>query len=176
MVILDSKKIFISAILAMLLAMIIVSSAAISFIGRDIKTCFNKENQPDHVSTSEILSQGDVGKLADIGDENNSGVLPENIKLPAVIFNVSGTIAEIKKDQLIIKGDGSNFEDGIRRDLSAIFIDQTATFISSGEKNIKYQGAEGLKRLKIGENILIEGEENIRGKIEFKARTVNIIK
>jgi len=113
----------------------------------------------------EILKSGKVG------EEKVSETLV--IKLPPVIFSTSGTIKEIRSDRLIIQGEGNNFSDQIPRELTVISTPTTLTFLA-GQK-IKYQGLDGLKYLKEGMEILIEGEENIRGKTEFKARTINIL-
>jgi len=74
---------------------------------------------------------------------------------------------------LIVEGDGFNFADQKPRELTIIFTDSTITFEKNRE--IKYQGLTGLKHLKEGMKILISGDENIRGKTEFKVRTINIL-
>lgn len=93
--------------------------------------------------------------------------------LPATIFNTTGIIKEIKNDSLIAQGDGSNFADQQPRELTLIFTADTITF-EPGQK-VFYTGLEGLKYLKVGMNILIDGAENIRGKTEFKINTINLI-
>ncbi len=93
------------------------------------------------------------------------------VELPLVISNTSGTIKEIKKDKLMILGDGSNFSDRKERELTLIFTDSTTTF-EPGQK-IKYLGFEGLKYLKVGDFITISSSENIRGKTEFIVNYVN---
>jgi len=93
------------------------------------------------------------------------------IELPPVISNTSGAVKEIKKDRLIVLGDGSNFSDQKPRDLTLIFTDSTITF-EPGQK-IKYEGFEGLKHLKVGDQISISSSENIRGKTEFIVNYVN---
>ena len=63
--------------------------------------------------------------------------------------------------------------DGIPRDLTIIFTNTTLTF----EKDhlVSYLGFEGLKHLKPGMKILVDSQENIRGKTEFKVKTINIL-
>ena len=108
-------------------------------------------------------------KKGEIG-EPKEGEKPQT-ELPLVISNTSGTVKEIKKDRLIVLGDGSNFSDGKQRDLTLIFTDSTVTF-EPGQK-IKYQGFEGLKHLKVGDQISISSSENIRGKTEFIVNYIN---
>jgi len=93
--------------------------------------------------------------------------------MPPDIFSTAGTIIEKKTDFLIIIGEGTNFADGVSRNLTCIFTDETLTF---GDGQVKsYQGKEGLKYLREGMKILVDSDENIRGKIEFKVKTVNIL-
>ena len=116
----------------------------------------------------EALKPGEIGEISEagIGKEEIQPIHP-------VIFNTSGTILEIKPDRLTVQGSGSNFADQKPRNLTLIFSDSTLT-MKLGTK-IKYQGLEGLKYLKSGMEILIEGNENIRGKTEFEARYIQIL-
>jgi hypothetical protein len=117
-------------------------------------------------SSEELLKQGETGEISgDVGTEK--ALLP----LPQAIFNTSGIISEIKKDSLIVQGDGSNFEDRKERELILIFTDSTITF-EPGQK-IKYQGLAGLKYLKTGGAISISSPENIRGKTQFTVDYIN---
>lgn len=119
---------------------------------------------PPPSAIEEILKPGTVGEVSPEA---------EVIKLSPVIFNTTGLIKEAQSDKLIVEGSGSNFSDQESRELTVIFTPTTLTFLA-GQK-IKYQGLDGLKYLKAGMEILIEGEENIRGKTEFDARTINIL-
>jgi len=93
------------------------------------------------------------------------------IELPPVISNTSGTVKEIEKDRLMILGDGSNFSDQKPRELTLILTDSTITF-EPGQK-VKYEGFDGLKHLKISDQISISSSENIRGKTEFTISYIN---
>jgi hypothetical protein len=115
---------------------------------------------------AEPFKKGEIGELTKKETEEKK-VLP----LPQMIFNTSGTISEVKKDRLIVLGDGSNFSDQKQRELTLIFTDSTITF-ESGQK-IQYQGLEGLKHLNPGDSISISSSENIRGKTEFIVNTIN---
>ena len=133
------------------------------------------------VPISEILKPGDIGEKQVSGDDNNPVAVEESdsdirqeLPISPVVFNTAGTITEINDDRIILNGNGSNFADNMSRILNVIFTSQTTTFISPDQKT-RYQGMEGLKHLKVGDKILVEGIENIRGKIEFKAGTINLL-
>jgi len=117
----------------------------------------------------EVLAPGEIGEIKET--EIPEGVqIPE---LPPVIFNTAGTITEIKTDGLIVQGLGSNFTDQKPRELTLIFTDETITF-ELGQK-VQYQGLEGLKHLKTGEEVNISSPENIRGKTQFIVDYINKI-
>jgi hypothetical protein len=119
-----------------------------------------------------------VPKTQEIPEEFKPGGIGEpkegekpQIELPLVISNTSGMVKEIQKDRLIIFGSGSNFSDQKPRELTLIFTDSTITF-EPGQK-IKYEGFEGLKHLKAGDQISVSSSENIRGKTEFIVNYIN---
>ncbi len=159
----------------MLLATIIISSITVSYIKQENIKAKAQSQRFLGQSAEEILKPGAVGEVKDINSLGNTDTASQNFQIPPVIFNASGIISEIKSDRLIARGDGSNFADGGARDLSAFFTVQTTVFIKSDQEIIKYVGFEGLKYLKVGDNILMEGEENLRGKTQFVAKTINIL-
>jgi hypothetical protein len=120
-----------------------------------------KPKQVEEIATP--FKKGEIG-------EPKEGEKPQT-ELPLVISNTSGTVKEIKKDRLIVLGDGSNFSDQKQRDLTLIFTDSTVTF-EPGQK-VRYEGFEGLKHLEIGDQISISSPENIRGKTEFVVNYIN---
>ncbi len=93
------------------------------------------------------------------------------VPLPPVISNAFGQIKEIKKDYLILAGDGQNFADRKPRDLKAKFTESSITFAPGQTK--QYPGLDGLKYLKVGDNISCQASENIRGKTEFEVSYIN---
>ena len=121
-------------------------------------------------TTDEIIKPGDVGELPP-GEQPQ--LPPGTPETPQVVFNTTGKIIEVQKDRLIVEGSGFNFADQKPRNLTVIFTSLTITF--ERDQQTKYQALEGLKHLKVGIEILIDGEENLRGKTEFIARTINII-
>lgn len=132
------------------------------------KSKITQVEAPAEVQTiEEILAPGEIGEI-------EKTEIPEGVQiqeLPPVIFNTVGTITEIKTGTLIVQGSGSNFTDQEPRELTLIFTDETITF-ESGQK-VQYQGLEGLKHLKTGEEVNISSPENIRGKTQFKIDYIN---
>ena len=125
------------------------------------------------IYTPKELGAGEVGEIKVKDEETGEEKQLVTAELPPVIFGTAGTIVEVKSDSLIIRGNGYNFADKAPRDLTCIFTDDTVTFTKN--QLTQYKGKDGLKYLKGGMEILIESEENIRGKTEFKVRIVNIL-
>jgi hypothetical protein len=92
---------------------------------------------------------------------------PPELPLPQVVFNTQGKITQIGADFILVDGNGSNFEDQKPRILKVKFTPETKVNEKGYTKS--YQGFEGLKYLKTGDEILIESQENIREKTEFQA-------
>jgi len=114
-------------------------------------------------SGSGIFKGGDIGEKADSEKFSN---------LPLLIFTVNGPIKEVGLWYIVIEA-GSNFADQKIRDIKVIFTERTITMKIGGKE--KYPALEGLKLLKPGMQVLIQAEENIRGKVEFNADYVFII-
>jgi len=129
--------------------------------------CWSKKELSQSETESENVEPG----------EFSAGTIGENLEeespLPPAIFNTTGIIKEINKDSMVVEGDGSNFADQKPRSLTLIFTDETITF-EPGQK-VFYRGLNGLKYLEPEMAILIDGAENIRGKISFEVKTINII-
>lgn len=137
---------------------------------KEIKT----ETPAPAIITPQDLGAGSVGEIT-VKDEKTGKDIPlVTAILPPVIFSTAGTIIEVKSDGLVIQGGGSNFADGTPRTINIIFTDSSKTFEKNYLKN--YLGKAGLKFLKPGMEILIDSQDNIRGKTEFQAKTINILR
>jgi len=138
---------------------------------RKIKTCEIpvKPILVKPITEEEILEQAEAGKVGELSEEEAK----EKGTLPSSIFNTEGKILQIRADSILVDGDGANFEDRQSRNLIVLFTNSTSTF--EPFQKTQYIGLEGLKHLKPDMVISISGAENIRGKIEFKANTINII-
>ncbi len=145
---------------------------------------FEEDEVPEDLS-EEGIAEGEVPPLSleekpgDTGEvwlkDEESGEEERLVTpiIPSVIFSTSGIILELKSDSLIIAGDGYNFADQTSRNLTCIFADETLTFTKNQVQ--RYSGQEGLKYLEQGMKVLISSNENIRGKTEFKIKTINIL-
>ncbi len=120
----------------------------------------------------ENLKSGSVGEVMVQNGQSDKTEPLVSPTMPPVISSTVGTIIEVGEDGLVISGNGSNFADGVSRDITAIFTANTLTFT---KERIRLQGEQGLNYLKAGIKVLIGGQENIRGKDEFKVKTVNVI-
>ncbi len=137
----------------------------------------NKLKTPPPVSGGKFIEPGELpenfkaGEIGKISDEEakEKGIL----SMPQIIVNTRGTISAVQADRLIVEGDGSSFVDQQPRTIVIVFTDSTTT--NDPAKKTFYTGLEGLKYLKTGMRISIEGAENIKGKTEFKADIVSIL-
>lgn len=165
-----NKNIVIGISIAVILVFIIILIYA---FGQKGKIAQVEESTVEEILTP--LDQGEIGETEETlkGEKviipGPSGA-PEII-LPAVILNSSGQIKEIKENGLIIAGDGPTFADLKPRDLTLLYTATTQTV--SPDRTKIWKGLEGLKHLKVGQQIIFESPENIRGKIEFKVSYVN---
>ncbi len=130
-----------------------------------------KTEEPPALSPEQ--KAGEIGEVK-VKDEETGEERPlVTPTLPPAIFSTAGKILEIKSDSIIVAGDGSSFADGVPRNLTCRFTDETLVF--SKDRTQRYLGKEGLKYLKEGMKILVDSDENIRGKIEFKVKTIIIL-
>ena len=130
--------------------------------------------QPEkpEISVLQALQEVSAGHIGETGKE----VPFVSPAFPLVIYRTSGIITEIKSDRIILKGDGTNFADGKSRTIIAIVTNFTTVSMPCKEHQlITYTWARGGKYLQKGLRVLIDSQENIRGKTEFKAKTINIL-
>jgi len=126
-----------------------------------------------NISTPADLGAGQEGEIM-VKDEKTGEEVPLiSATMPAAIFSTTGIITEIQKDKIILRGDGYNFADNLPRTIAALITDSTITI--SKNQTSRYLGEKGLKYLKAGMEILIGSQENIRGKVEFQVKTINIL-
>ncbi|MFA5643086.1 MAG: hypothetical protein WC949_00770 [Candidatus Paceibacterota bacterium] len=163
--------------------------AYLIFAPKPVQTnCFENEvsQQLTEEQISEQMKAGETGQLETkegqtpeqaLAEVNpgaiSNPVIPPNTSMPATIFNTQGTVVTVEKDGITITGNGSNFEDQKERQIVIKFSDTTVTF----EKNnkVRYTGMDGLKHIVAGDKILVESDQNIRGKTEFAANYINKI-
>ncbi len=134
----------------------------------------NQPTKPLGDIMNQELAPGVIGEtIAENGSaQGGAGEIVTSPVLPKDIFSTTGVVLEIKQDSIVIQSDGHSFADGVGRELTCQA--QSGMFVIDEDK-IKHQGIESLSVLKIGDEILIKSEENIRGKIEFTIKNIKII-
>ena len=70
-------------------------------------------------------------------------------------------------------GDGHSFADNQSRELTVLFRDETVT--TSADRQGRFSGLVGLNHLVVGQRVLVESNENIRGKLKFQVNYLNIL-
>jgi len=136
----------------------------------------------EDISFSAGSEAGEVGEIKQDSEDDSveadsedaeSQVRPPDTAIPPVVFNTKGVIVAIEGSDILVQGNGSNFEDQKPRVLTVKIT--SGTLIFEKGNTISYQGKEGLPYLLSGDQILIESSQNIRGKIEFPAAYINKI-
>lgn len=162
-----------------LLFRIIILIVVVVIIGLLYFLIKEEDEVPEDLSEEEVAEEdieqkpGDTGEVWLKDEESGEEERLVTPTIPPVIFSTSGIILEKKSDSLIIAGSGYNFADQTPRNLTCIFTDKTLTFTKNQVQ--RYSGQEGLKYLEQGMKVLISSDENIRGKTEFKIKTINIL-
>lgn len=166
------NNLYINFILVGLVIVLGVIILLLSFRYKEISSSMYAIAKP-LINTGGVLASGDVGEVM-VKDERTGEDKPfVDSFSPPVTFNTLGTILEVNSGEIKVNGSGSNFSDKVSRTLTVIFTDETLTFEKNKVNN--YKGGVGLPHLEEGMRILIESGENIRGKTEFYATTINIL-
>ena len=134
----------------------------------------NIESAPASVANiSEKMTIGKVGEITVQDAETGEDKPLVTPTMPPAIFSTAGNIKEIRKDFIIIAGDGYSFADEIPRDIKCFITEQTKIF-SPNHAEV-YYGQDGLEHLFLETRVLVGSPINIRGKIEFEVNTVNVL-
>lgn len=142
------------------------------FLGVKKETSQKEAEKPEAVF-SDKMQAGEVGEIL-VKEEESEIVAPfVSSTMPPAIFSTAGVITELKSDGIVVRGEGTNFADGVPRTLTVIFTADTITF--NKNQSFRWHGLAGLEQLQPDMEVLIEGAGNIRGKTEFEAKTINIL-
>jgi hypothetical protein len=148
----------------------VILIATILLIGlsyfEDIKNFLNPselKNAEDNIVTEGI---GEVMVKNEETGEYEKLVTPIT---PPDIFSTAGIITKVEEESLILWGEGSNFADKEPREIKCLFDNDKVIF----DKNYNKQGVDYLKE---GMKIIVGSDENIRGKILFSVKSINILK
>jgi len=166
------NNLYINVILVGLVIVLGLIILLLSFKYREISSSMYAIAKP-LIQREGVLASGDVGEVMIKDQRTGEEKALVTGTMPPVIFNTTGIILEVNKGSLKIQGSGSNFADKTSRTLTVIFTDSTLTFEKNPVNN--YEGGAGFLHISPGMKILIEGEENIRGKTEIQAKRINIL-
>lgn len=165
---LSRKIIYVS--ISIILVILLVGTAY--FVGTR-KNLFLQRTASLEVTFSPSMEAGTVGEVM-VKEETTEKEAPlVSPTMPPAIFGTAGIVRKIESDCVIVQSNGTHFADGVARDVTAVFTSETSTFVSG--QAFKWQGFFGLEQLEPGMKILIESQENIRGKTEFEVKTINIL-
>ena len=165
------NNLYISVGLVVLVVILCFIIYFLSFKYKEISAAMYEMARP-FMPTPQDMDAGVVGEVF-VKDEDTGEDIPLVAgTMPPLMFNIVGTILEVKTGSILVEGNGANFADKKPRTLILIFTNATKTFEKNQTK--AYLGKTGLSYLEPGMKILIEGFENIRGKTEFNVKTINI--
>ncbi len=164
-------KYYVSVIIVLVIIILILADY-IFILKKEIMS-LKSETIKAEIIKPEDFGAGNTGEIMVKDEETGQESSLVSPNMPSVIFSTAGTIVEVAEDRIVVNGEGTNFADGVPRTLTVIFTDSTITF----DKTYTFRqiGITGLQRLQTGMKISIGSPENIRGKIEFKAKTIKIL-
>jgi len=158
-----------------ILGAVIVIGLGVYFIFFAPGNPFSGKISSTGLSTTEIEKEeaGSVGEVLVKDEETGEEVSLKTATMPPALFNFTGTVKEVFANGLIVVSDGHSFADDQSRDLTVLFQDETVT--TSADRQDRYPGLVGLDHLVAGQRVLVESDENIRGKLKFQVNYLNIL-
>ncbi len=164
-----SNKIILT-IVAILLIVVVVWI----LVGLRVEKSRNIISQDGLSETEEARAQaGSEGEVFVFNEDEGKEVPLKTGTMPIDIFSTSGVIKEVLNNGLIVYADGYSFADETPREVSVIFNDST-TVISS-DRQVRWVGSSGLYHLTPDIQVVISSDENIRGKLKYEAKYINIL-
>ena len=118
-------------------------------------------------------SAGPAGEVMVANPETGVEEPLKTATMPPALFNAQGTITKVYSNGLTMKTAGYSFADGQSREVDVLYAEQTVTTMA--DRSSKYKGLVGLSHLRVNQQVLIESDENIRGKLKFKANYINLL-
>ena len=158
-----------------ILGAVIVISLGVYFIFFAPGNPFSREINSAGLSTTEIEKEeaGSIGEVLVKDEETGEEIPLKTATMPPALFGFAGTVKEVFANGLIVVGDGHSFADNQSRELTVLFQDETVT--TSADRQDRFSGLVGLDHLVVGQRVLIESDENIRGKLKFQVNYLNIL-
>ncbi|MCX6791378.1 MAG: hypothetical protein NTV62_04315 [Candidatus Gribaldobacteria bacterium] len=115
---------------------------------------------------------GDIGEVKIKDATTGQEEILQNANFPLLITSTVGKVIKIENGYLTLQGNGNSFADAQPREIKAKATEQTKVFDAQQKMT---EGVTAINSLTLGQNVLVEGEGNIRGKTEFNLLTVNIL-
>lgn len=163
-------KVFISLVVIILLIVLIIWLVNVDFSkDKNLDVFIPIPEASMEIGGVGVLKEGET--VVDVNPEAvENPIRPLDVKTPNDIFNTAGTIVKIQANSITIRGNGSNFDDQVKRDLNIVIDEKTNI---NGVKG----GLDYFKEnLSVGDRIMVEAPYNIHGKDTFLVSYINIIK
>ena len=161
-------------LIILIVSLLLIVGLLLYFLGPQEKSLGPKIN-PKGLSQTETEQQkaGSVGEVMVKNPKTGKEQPLKTAKMPPAIFNAGGTITKLYANGFTMDTAGYSFADEKSRLVKVLYADKTVTTMV--DRSSKYKGVEGLKHLKVGQKVLVESTENIRGKLIFKAHYINLL-
>lgn len=165
------KKVNLTALFACLLLTALLFAVGGYYFGK--LSCQPAQTAEPPEALPEEMLAGEVGEVLAMNPETGQQEPLIGPSMPLVISTTGGEVIEVKLDKLIIAGSGSSFADNQPREITCLL--NQATIII--DENGQHYGAldKGQVLLQPGAEVAVSGDENIRGKTEFKAQSITIL-
>jgi hypothetical protein len=165
------KTIYLLILLGVLLLAV---ALLLYFLGPTGKRWGNQLSDEGLSSTKEEKDiAGEVGEVLVANPETGEEESLKTATMPPAIFSVAGTISQLYDNGFAMMTDGYNFADEQGREVEVLY--QTKTVTTLADRSSRYKGMDGLASLKVGQSVVVESDENIRGKLKFKANYINLL-
>ncbi|MDD5231675.1 MAG: hypothetical protein PHC43_10125 [Candidatus Marinimicrobia bacterium] len=164
-----SNKIILT-IVAILLVVLVVWI----LIGLRVEKSRNIISNDGLSETEEAKAQaGSEGEVFVLNESTGEEVPLKTGTMQPDLFSAAGVIKEVLSNGLIVYTDGYTFADETPREVSVIFND--STIVMSSDRQVRWVGSSGLYHLTPDIQIVISSDENIRGKLKYEAKYINIL-
>jgi|AntAceMinimDraft_16_1070373.scaffolds.fasta_scaffold08422_4 hypothetical protein len=161
-------------LLLLVVVLIIIAGVLLYFLGpQGLKRGPEINSQGLSATEEEKDQAGPAGEVMVANSETGEEEPLKTATMPPALFNAQGTIVKLYDNGLTMKTAGYSFADGQSREVNVLYADVTVTTMA--DRSSKYKGLVGLSHLRVGQQIIVESDENIRGKLKFRANYINLL-
>ena len=161
-------------LILLVVVLIIIAGVLLYFLGPQGLKQGPKINSQGLSATEEEKDQaGPAGEVMVTNSETGEEEPLKTATMPPALFNAQGTIVKLYSNGLTMKTAGYSFADGQPREVDVLLTEKTV--MTMADRASKYKGLTGLTHLRVNQQILVESNENIRGKLKFKANYINLL-